>query len=92
MSGLVQHAADYLRLRRALGHTLDEAARLLPRFVAHLESVGAETVTVEAALAWAQQPDLRPGSTVWARRMTIVRGFARHLAGVDPRTEGRPLA
>jgi integrase/recombinase XerD len=90
MSTLGQAADDYLRLRRALGHKLDDAGRLLPRFVAYLETIGAPTVTIQAALAWAQQPDAQPGSTVWARRMTIARGFARHLAGIDPRTEVPP--
>src|SRR5439155_18949793 len=70
---------------------LDDAGRLLPRLVAYLEATGTETVTLEAALAWAQQPDLRANSTVWARRMTVARGFARHLAGVDPRTQVPPV-
>ena len=32
MSDLSGQAGDYLRLRRALGHKLDDAHRLLPRF------------------------------------------------------------
>jgi integrase/recombinase XerD len=90
MSGLGQAADEYLQLRGSLGHKLADAARLLPRFVAYLDDIGAETVTIEAALAWAQQPDAVPGSTVWPRRMTVARGFARHLAGSDPRTEVPP--
>ncbi len=90
MSDLSQAATDYLLLRGALGHKLADAARLLPRFVAYLDEIGAETVTVEAALAWAQQPDATPGSTVWPRRMSVARGFARHLAGSDARTEVPP--
>jgi integrase/recombinase XerD len=82
---------DYLRLRRALGHQLADAARLLPRFVAHLDAVGAPTITVEVALAWVQQPDAGPTSSVWLRRMTAVRGFARHMSGIDPATEVPPL-
>jgi hypothetical protein len=34
-SDLARHAGDYLKLRRALGHDLADAARLLPRFVTH---------------------------------------------------------
>jgi integrase len=90
MSALSEAAADYLRLRRGLGHDLAEAHRLLPRFVAYLESLGAPTVTIEAALAWAQQPGDDPGNSVWPRRMTIARGFARHMAGIDARTEIPP--
>ena len=47
MSDLSGQAGDYLRLRRALGRKLDDAHRLLPRFVAYLDAIGAETVTVE---------------------------------------------
>ena len=36
MSDLSGQADDYLRLRRALGHKLDDVHRLLPRFVAAL--------------------------------------------------------
>lgn len=91
MSALAGRAEEYLRIRRMLGHELAEAARLLPRFVAHLDDIGAEVITVEAALAWAQQPQARPGSKVQARRMTVARGFARHMAGIDPRTQIPPL-
>ena len=91
MSALSGHASEYLALRRALGHKLDDAHRLLPRFVAYLDAVGATTVTVEMALAWARRPDADPASSVWMRRMTVARGFARHMAGVDPSTEIPPL-
>ena len=91
MSALAQRAEDYLRLRNALGHELAEAVRLLPRFVAYLDSVGATTVTLDAALAWAQLPEAAPGSNLRAKRMTVARGFARHMAGVDPRTQVPPL-
>ena len=91
MSSFAQHAEDYLRLRRALGHELADAARLLPRFVAHLDSVGATTITVDIALAWVRRPDADPTSSVWFRRMTVVRGFARHMSGIDAATEVPPL-
>ncbi len=81
---------DYLALRRSLGHELADAARLLPRFVEHMEATGVEFITVEAALAWSAQPDAGPGSTVRGRRMSAVRGFARFMTGVDPRTEVPP--
>ena len=91
MSALSDQAGDYLRLRRALGHNLDQAHRLLPDFVAYLDAIGAQTVTVEAALVWAQRPDAGPATSVWARRMTVARGFACHMTGVDPGTEIPPL-
>lgn len=90
MSRLSDAADSYLRLRRALGHDLADAARLLPRFVAYMDANGEETITVHAAVDWAQLPDAEPGSTVWPRRMTAVRGFARYMAGIDPDTEVPP--
>ena len=48
-------------------------------------------MTIEAALAWAQQPDADPVTTVWPRRMTVAHGFARYLAGIDPATQVPPL-
>jgi len=87
MSALADAASDYLQLRNLLGHELAEYHRLLPRFVAFLDDGGLETVTVAAALAWVTAPDVDPSSTVGSRRMTIARGFARHMAGLDPRTE-----
>jgi integrase/recombinase XerD len=91
MSAFAHHAEEYLRLRRMLGHELADAVRLLPRFVTYLDAIGATTITVEAALAWVQRPDADPSSSVWMRRMTVVRGFARHMSGIDPATEVPPL-
>ena len=90
MSTFADRAGEYLRLRQALGHDLADAVRLLPRFVAYLDSIGATAITVEAALAWAQHPDAGPASSVWARRMTVARGFARHMSGIDPATQVPP--
>ncbi len=91
MSGLSEAAEDYLRLRRSLGHDLADAHRLLPRFVAYLDAAGAETVTIAAALAWAMEPDVDPSTSVWPHRMTVARGFARHMSGLDARTEVPPF-
>jgi integrase len=91
MSRLAQHAGEYLRLRRALGHDLADAVRLLPRFVAYLDEAGVSSITIEAAVAWAQRPDAGPPSSVWARRMTVTRGFARYMSGIDPVTQVPPL-
>jgi integrase len=90
MTTLYDHLADYLRLRRLLGHKLADAGRLLPRFVAYLDSNNIEFVTVEAAVAWSLAPAAPAGTTVWGRRMMAVRGFARYLSGIDPRTEVPP--
>ena len=90
MSGLEESLADYLQVRRSLGHQLADPGRLLPHFVAFLDSRGLSTVTVAAAVEWATTPATDPRSTVGPRRMTAVRGFARYLVGIDPATEVPP--
>jgi integrase len=94
VSALEQALADYLQLRHSLGHELAEAGWLLPGLVAYLDARGLPTVTIEAALAWAQQAPKSPAgrvTTVGPRRMTAARGFARYLSGIDPGTEVPPL-
>ena len=90
MSPLEAALVDYLRLRRALGHKLDDSGRQLARFVPYLDGIGAETVTMQAAVAFVCDPELDPASSTPARRLTAVRGFARHLAGIDACTEIPP--
>ena len=90
MSTLARHLDDYLRLRRMLGHKLDDAARQLPWFVEYLDATDNDYVTTAAALAWALDRDWPAGSTVPGHRMTAVRGFARYLTGIDARTEVPP--
>lgn len=91
MTALADHLDDYLRLRRRLGHKLADAHRVLPWFVAYLNQRDIEFVTIDAALAWSlERDDLPDGSVVPAHRMTAVRGFARYLSGIDPRTEVPP--
>ncbi len=90
MTGFADHAEAYLAFRRSLGAKLEDGGRLLPRFVAYLDSVGAEMITVRDALNWAQEPAAHPPTTVWARRLSVVRSFARYMTAVDPRTEVPP--
>jgi len=93
VSALEQALADYLRLRHSLGHEMAEAGRLLPGLVAYLDARGLPTVTIEAALAWAQQAPKSPAgrvTTIGPRRMTAARGFARYLSGIDASTEVPP--
>lgn len=81
---------DYLQLRRSLGHELADVGRLLPSFVSYLDAQGSPTVTIAAALAWAQQPATDRVTSVGSRRMTAARGFARYLAGIHDGTQVPP--
>ena len=85
-----QGLVDYLALRRRLGHKLADAERVLDRFVAYLDFVGADSVTLDVALGFILDPDLDPASTNPSRRLQAVRGFARYLVGIDPNTEVPP--
>lgn len=91
MSVLERHVADYLRLRRTLGYDLTEIGRLLPRFVAELDAAGVEHVTIAAAVEWSLAASVIAPSRVAATRYTAVRGFARYMSGIDPRTEIPPV-
>lgn len=90
MIALQDALVDYLALRRSLGHKLAEAERQLRRFVVYLEFTGADSVTMDAALAFVLDADLDPASSIPAKRLQAVRGFTRYLAGIDPRTEIPP--
>ncbi len=83
MNALVPAVSDYLTIRRALGHKLDDAGRLLPRFAAWMDDSGQPVVTIALALQWATLPTVDPGSVVHAQRMMAVRGFAKFLHGID---------
>jgi integrase len=70
-------------MRRSLGYKLRGEGRMLADFAARLDDAGQATITISAALAWATQPqDAAPAH--WRRRLSVVRGFARHLATLDP--------
>jgi integrase/recombinase XerD len=90
MTTFATHTQNYLELRRSFGFKLGEHGRLLPRFAAHLDAIGAESITIERAVAWATEPTVSADSRVPALRLLIVRGFARYMAGIDPQTEIPP--
>jgi integrase len=54
-----------------------------------MEERNATTITTKLAVAWATLPPDRHAS--WALRLTDVRGFARHIANLDPATEVPPV-
>jgi integrase/recombinase XerD len=86
MSTLRQAVQKYLSLRRSLGFKLQDAGNGLLDFVTFMEHHRTSYITQALALAWAQQPvNVRP--TQWAKRLSFVRGFARHRSATDPRTQ-----
>ena len=83
-------AAEYLRLRRALGYKLVRQGELLVDFIGYVQVAGADHVTIEDALAWATLPT-GADPVWWSARLGVVRGFARYLHALDPATEVPPV-
>ncbi|HEX9371413.1 MAG TPA: tyrosine-type recombinase/integrase [Roseiflexaceae bacterium] len=86
MTSLRAALEDYLRIRRRLGFEMPQDGRLLEGFVEFLEQAGAERITTELALAWARMP-VHAHPHYWRQRLGVARGFARHLATIDPSSE-----
>lgn len=79
---------EYLKVRRMFGFKLT-AGSLLQGFVAYAENEDASYITRELAVRWATQPkNCQPGQ--WAKRLSMVRSFARYVSATDPRTEIPP--
>jgi integrase len=89
MKPLKSAVHDYVSLRRSLGFKLRWVPTLLVDFAAFLKRQGADHVTVPLALQWAQQNQQAKPVTV-ARRLSVVRGFARYRSATDPRTQIPP--
>ena len=84
-----QALQDYLVLRRALGYKLHSEGTALESFAAFMEQQHQDAISTELALAWATQPaSVQPAR--WARRLSMVRGFARYCQALDSRSEIPP--
>lgn len=89
MSDLRRHADEYLTLRRSLGYKLKGEGQLLAHFVAFAKAVDAPCITTELAVTWVNQAT-NAARAYRARRMRVVRAFARHLQAWEPQTEVPP--
>jgi len=89
MTTLSSALDKYLSMRKGLGYKYEHQTRRLDDFVAFMEKRKAKTITTKLAIEWATLPPDRHAS--WALRLTDVRGFARHVANLDPRTEVPPV-
>ena len=88
--GLRRAAEEYLATRRALGFVLSTQGRLLMDFVNHCERHAIATVTTDVAVSWALGTARSQDPVWWARRLMVVRIFARHLRALDPATQVPP--
>ncbi|MGH7761340.1 MAG: tyrosine-type recombinase/integrase [Candidatus Dormibacteraceae bacterium] len=88
MTPLQEAANNYVTMRRRMGFKFEEAAELLAEFVRYMEENGVSGVTTVAALSWAQSSGQHPNW--WAKRLSIVRGFASYVACLEPGHEVPP--
>lgn len=87
--GMNRLVEEYLDMRLALGYRLKSQGALLRSFARHAEASGhSGAVTVDLAVSWAESSGSGPDQV--ARRLSVVRQFARHLAAFDPETEVPP--
>ena len=87
----LQHAVrNYLALRRGLGFKLRLHGPKLQEFASFLNHRCSNHITTALALEWATENQHHDPS-LWAARLSMVRGFARYRSATDPATEIPPL-
>ena len=90
MSELRCHAEDYLRLRRSLGFKLTARTARCSR---SSSTTSRPPTRRRSRPSWPSPlPSSRRASSrsVWAHRLSMVRGFARYMQAIDPTTEIPP--
>lgn len=90
MKSLPQHLAEYVAARRALGARLEEPAKTLRRFTKFLARKKARFITVKLALEWSQRCRDGVQRATCARKLSMVRQFARWLNAIEPRHQVPP--
>ncbi len=89
MKSLQDHLTEYVTARRALGPRLEEPAQTLRQFVDFLGRKRSRFITVELALEWSQKSKNVQRATC-ARKLSMVRQFARWMSVIDPRHQVPP--
>ncbi len=87
---MLSRAEGYLAYRRALGFKLHmEGSRLLS-FARYADASGHRgPLTTELAIRWACLPQ-KADRLYWARRLELIRRFAKHLLLSEPKTQVPP--
>jgi len=89
MKSLQDHLRQYVAARRALGTQLREPAKTLSGFIQFLGRKKSKFITTSLALEWSQQSKNVQRAT-WARKLSMVRQFARWLSVLEPRHQVPP--
>jgi integrase/recombinase XerD len=90
MNALRKHLGDYLALRRGLGFELVRCESRLRDFIGYLARKQADRITVPWVVDYVLRPAGRSANTQ-AGYLAAIRGFAKYLSGINPRTEIPPL-
>ena len=81
---------EYIGMRQALGFELEHAERRLLDFVSFMQEERVSYITKEIAVKWAKKPK-NASPSWWAKRLSLVRGFAKYWSAIDTRTEIIPV-
>jgi site-specific recombinase XerD len=90
MKNIQKGIKEYISMRQALGFELEHAERRLFDFFSFMQEKGVSYITKEIAVQWAKKPK-NAHSSWWAKRLGIVRGFAKYWSAIDNRTEIIPV-
>lgn len=85
----ISRVDDYLAYRRQLGFALKYDEGCLRHFAEFAEKRGADCLTTVLAIQWARA-SARQTPITWARRLEMLRGFARYCLTIDAATEIPP--
>ncbi len=89
-NSMLAKVEQYLVFRRGLGYRLRIEGQLLLQFAAFADAAAQRgPLTIELALQWARLPE-GCDRLYCARRLEVVRCFARHLAVTEPNTQVPP--
>jgi integrase len=87
MNAMQLRVQEYLEQRRQLGHALDIAGSSLLAFARFADDIGHNgPLTLQLIVDWARGQASRATPITWARRLEIVRPFARFCAQDEPGT------
>ncbi len=87
MNAMQIRVQNYLDERRRLGHDLGIAGLRLSAFARFADDVGHKgPLTLQLIVDWAQGQATRATPITWARRLEVIRPFAKFCAQDDPGT------
>jgi len=86
MSALREAATRYVLMRRGFGYRYEGEERCLGNFVAFMDAAEATVITRKLAMDWVSQAPL----SSQPNRLSMIRGFTRHLSSSEPATETLP--